>query len=339
MIPIQNLYFLLCYAWDKLEAKGEVTIAAEDGRHLLDLLGSVFLRGCGRLVKRGLMQDYVEQNAVLKGIRGRLEVVPSMQKGLLLKGQAQCRFDELSHDIPPNQALLLTLLKLSRSKALQPSMAQEARRFARRLPSLEVTDYQPIDFRSLRRLPLKPPYPFLLNICELLDKNLLPIEQEGEYRFQDFWRDEVQMARLFEAFVRNFYKHEAPAFRVGREHIHWQMLPVQEGAESLLPRMETDVSLTAADFKLIIDTKYYPEALATNRFGGEKFRPPHLYQLFAYIKNTENPTCQGMLLYPTAGPTARYDYQMEGHLMSVVALSLGQEWRGVRRDLLGLLEN
>ena len=342
-IPIQNLYYLLCYAWDKLEAKGEVSLAAEPGQQLIDLLGSVFLQGCGRLIKRGLMQDYVEDVAVAKGIKGRLEVAPSVRKGLFLRGQAQCRYDELSHDILPNQVVGHILHQLSRSSFLLPHLAKQAKRYLHHFPPLQPITLLPHHFRSLRRLSLKAPYPLLLNICELLDKNLLPTEKEGIYRFIDFWQDEAQMAVLFEGFVRNFYKYEAPAFRVGREHILWHLLPLQEEAKALLPRMETDVSLVATDFKLIIDTKYYVEALATNRFGGKKFRPPHLYQLFAYIKNVEHkdmlgPNCQGMLLYPTAGPTTSYDYQMEGHLMRVVALSLSQEWHGIHRDLLGLLE-
>ncbi len=45
-IPIQNIYFLLCYAWNQLEERDLVEINAEDTTSLQDLLARVLAGEC-----------------------------------------------------------------------------------------------------------------------------------------------------------------------------------------------------------------------------------------------------------------------------------------------------
>src|SRR5256885_366192 len=42
-------------------------------------------------------------------------------------------------------------------------------------------------------------------VCRLIHDQLVVDEATGEIRFRDYVEDEKRMARLFEAFVRNFY--------------------------------------------------------------------------------------------------------------------------------------
>ena len=55
MIPVQNLYYLLCYAWDEV-AELESAEARELGAfsRLQDLFGWVLARSVLRLARRGL---------------------------------------------------------------------------------------------------------------------------------------------------------------------------------------------------------------------------------------------------------------------------------------------
>ncbi len=43
-IPIQNIYYLLCYAWDSLEEKGRVSVDIDDTTQLLDLFAKVLIK-------------------------------------------------------------------------------------------------------------------------------------------------------------------------------------------------------------------------------------------------------------------------------------------------------
>jgi hypothetical protein len=54
----------------------------------------------------------------------------------------------------------------------------------------------------------------------------------------------VQMAILFEGFVRTFYRLHTE-YNVKREDIYWRWIAADQVAEGLLPKMQTDISLVA----------------------------------------------------------------------------------------------
>src|ERR1017187_4639091 len=52
-IPIQNIYYLLCYAWDKLAEKDVVAVEDIPTTTLADLFARVLINGTNHLLKRG----------------------------------------------------------------------------------------------------------------------------------------------------------------------------------------------------------------------------------------------------------------------------------------------
>ena len=109
-----------------------------------------------------------------------------------------------------------------------------------------------------------------------------------------------------------------------------------------LPQMETDISVRSADSTLVIETKYYAEAMTTY-FGKERVRSEHLYQVFTYLKNLEarngpDVVASGMLLYPAVGTSLRLGYKLGGHRISVCTLDLTQDWQTIRTELLELID-
>src|SRR5512136_1950686 len=76
-------------------------------------------------------------------------------------------------------------------------------------------------------------YDFLLKVCELIHRNLLISEKSGTSKFMDFFQDKRQMARLFEEFVRTFYRVHTD-FRVRREDIYWRWIAADQAAAGLL---------------------------------------------------------------------------------------------------------
>ena len=83
-IPIQNIYFLLCYAWNKLDEKELVDVRASDEKDLVDLLARVLISGVSRLFKKGLDRDYILYQESIPGIKGKLELGATLKKSLLL---------------------------------------------------------------------------------------------------------------------------------------------------------------------------------------------------------------------------------------------------------------
>lgn len=53
-IPIRNLYYLLCYAWDVLEERDDALVSELDGLSHVELLAKVLSVSVQRLWKRGL---------------------------------------------------------------------------------------------------------------------------------------------------------------------------------------------------------------------------------------------------------------------------------------------
>ena len=148
------------------------------------------------------------------------------------------------------------------------------------------------------------------------------------------------MARLFEAFVKNFYKIETD-FSVSSDSITWQF--ESDNAEDLemLPTMLTDITLQSKSQKVIIDTKYYKEAFQT-RFDKQKINSSNLYQLFSYLKNQETDTeltqnCEGILLYPSIQNDFVHSFKYENHKIRIISINLNQDWQNIRTDLLKIV--
>ena len=137
-------------------------------------------------------------------------------------------------------------------------------------------------------------------------------------------------------------RHERPELDVRKEDIQWALDWVADGSLDYLPQMETDISVRSADSTLVIETKYYAEAMTTY-FGKERVRSEHLYQVFTYLKNLEardgpDFVVSGMLLYPAVGTSLRLGYKLGGHRISVCTLDLTQDWQTIRAELLELVD-
>ncbi len=334
MIPIQNIYYLLCYAWNRLEERDLIEVSTDESPDLVNLLARILLNGSKTLIKRGLEQQYLSQTETYQGVKGKLDVSQSFKKNLFIKGLAICEYDELSSDILANQILKTTLINLYRTEGLDAKLRHEIKAVLWRMNEISEIRISEEFFRRIEIQQHNILYSFLLNISELVHFNLLPNQIEGHYAFRDFVQDERQMARVFEEFIRNFYKIEVPEAKVYREDLHWKM--AGENTQ-FLPKMQTDISIKMNGKKLIIDAKYYTQTLQ-QYYNSEKIHSPHLYQLFAYLKNQEDERAEGILIYPTTEKSLRLSYTHEGHTIRVETLNLNQDWQGIKSDLLRIIK-
>lgn len=83
MIAIRNVYYLLLYAWDRLDEGRMATIDAEPDTDLVDLLASVLVRGVDDLLRRGLDRGYLLDADDISGIRGKFDVSATIKANLL----------------------------------------------------------------------------------------------------------------------------------------------------------------------------------------------------------------------------------------------------------------
>jgi 5-methylcytosine-specific restriction enzyme subunit McrC len=339
-IPIRNLYFLLLYAWDRLDAAAQVPVSGEDETSLRNLLARVLEFGARRLLLRGLDRDYLRHREDIRGIRGRVNFAESIQRNLLPNGLARCEFDELSYNVLHNRILKTTIARLTRDSALDSALREKLAKLDRRLREIDPLELSPGIFSRVTLHRNNAGCRFLMNICEFIHRNAMIAEADAGKVFQDFSRD--QMAALFEAFLRNFYRIELegvfPGYRVvGGETIHWDTGEMDGESRKRLPVMKTDISMRTPSGYLIIDAKYYKETMA-GQFG-KKVHSGHLYQLFAYLRNIaargpEFKNAAGLLLYPAVRESVQLDYEIQGHRISVRTVDLAQDWREIHDELL-----
>lgn len=342
-IPIQNIYYLLCYAWNKLEERDVVNVDVIDTTSLLDLFAKVLVNGLNHLIKRGLDRGYVTWADESRCLRGKICFAPTLKRNLLVKANIHCEHDELSHNVLHNQILKSTIHSLIPIDDIAEELRDELVGSYRKLHGIDSIELNRNVFSRVQLNRNNAFYDFILRICELIYDSLLISEDPGKRKFRDFLQDEKRMAHLFEEFIRNFYKLEAKAQRVGREEIPWQAEVLTEDAASLLPKMITDVSIERNGSKVVIEVKYYKEALAIH-FDQEKLHSPHMYQLYAYLKNLEakggiNKRCTGILLYPTVQKDICQDLVMDGHKVMVRTVDLNQHWKSIHKHLIDILDH
>ncbi len=342
MIPLATLYYLLCYAWQRLPEPAvlQATEAAPFHRPL-ELLTQMLLHASRQLLRTGLPLSFINQHQETSELRGRIELAPTLARALLPQGRAECSFDELSPNSRLHQLLAGTLAALASHPGLPLALRREVSQLRRRLPATvqPLAPAAPV-FAELRRQRLASADVFLLHLCALIYETSLPALAEGSRgRFADFRRDERLMARLFEQAVRNFYRREQRQYRVFVETIAWQAEASQPDTLALLPTMLTDTTLENPTRKIILDTKYYAAALRP-RYDQPRLIAPHLYQLYAYLQNLRpapGQALEGILLYPAATAAVDVRYSLGGHPVRIVTLELHQPWQGIATDLLSLV--
>lgn len=186
-------------------------------------------------------------------------------------------------------------------------------------------------------------YDIPIKICALIHQLRMPTESPGDTTLARLLRDEDYFARLFERFVRNFYSHHvSDKYEVKSEGLRW---PGSSQFNRYMPMMRTDISIIgrrSAHPRLIIDTKYYRDALTSNQSGPPKFNAANLYQIYAYLGTQEGEgdnyqNARGMLLYPTVEYELDERMDIQGHEIRVSTIDLTKPWEQIEEQLLGFL--
>ncbi len=340
MIPIKNLFFILCYAWGRLDEGELVSASVDEVNTPQDLLARILINGSNRVLKDGLDRGYLEFAEESSSLRGKIDFSTSISRLLFEQAKAATFVDELSHNILHNQILKTTLLSLANNDLVDSKLRSELSRLVRKFNDVDLIRLTASVFKRVQIHQNNSFYAFLTNVCELVYFQGTPNSDQGEIKIRDFSRDEVKMRKVFQDFVFNFYKLNQKEYSVESERLKWGALG-DEDELKLLPNMYTDVSLSSQTRKIILDTKYYAEAFQSN-WGKQSFHSSHLYQLNTYLDSAQR-TCSdgrqldGILLYPATNDEFTFKFRLRDHSITVAALDMRQDSKNIGLRLLNLL--
>ena len=340
MIPIQNIYYMLSYAFQTLQAENYKDLAAENFHNTAELCAAILDKGIGIQLKHGLRRDYVSKSESLSTLQGKLNISESIKTQTMLKKQMICTYDEFSTNIQFNQIIKSTVLLL-----LKANITNSRKKSLRKL-LIFFSDVNEIDLHFVnwnqQYNRSNQNYQMLIGMCYLVYKGLLTTQNNGTTKLMDFF-DGQRMCRLYEKFLLEYYRKEHPELTANASQIAWQL---DDTENQMLPRMQTDIMLSKNNNILIIDAKYYSH-MTQQQYGIHTLHSNNLYQIFTYVKNKEfelrnyEHTVSGMLLYAQTDEDIipNNTYHMSGNQISVLALDLNQDFSKISRTLDDIAKN
>ena len=334
MIPVQNIYYMLSYAFQVLNEQGYKNIATEYFPNTAELMAAILEKGIAVQLKRGLGKEYIPQTEALSSLRGKVDIAESIKTQAMLRKQLICTYDEFSVNCSMNRIIKSTVELL-----LHSNISKQRKKNLRKL----MVYFSEVDFIDLHTVNWhvqynrnNQTYRMLISICYLVVKGLLQTQSDGSIKLMDFL-DEQRMCRLYEKFILEYYKKHYPKLTVSASQIPWSL---DDGIGDMLPVMQSDIHLQKENTVLIIDAKYYTNTTQV-QFDKHTLHSNNLYQIFTYVKNREyqfvdeDNKVSGMLLYARADALIQPDnvYQMHGNQISVKTLDLNKPFDEIAKQL------
>jgi 5-methylcytosine-specific restriction enzyme subunit McrC len=330
-IPIRNIYYMLSYAYDVLKEGDNVNLSNEEFDNIYDLFGKILVNGLSLLIKRGFNREYICVSDELPVLRGKIAVNDTLKRQTFILGKLSCEYDELSPNVLFNQIIKASIITLINYKELDKQVKEQLIHINRYFQGIDVIRLQKSHFSGIRYHRNNRFYKLIIDICELIYDEVLVTSQKGETIFKDFIRDS-RMAALYEKFILNFYKKELSSIQVYSPIFQWEKdTDFEHIGESFLPVMRTDIVLQNEKSQLIIDAKYYTNALQIRNVGDtKKLISGNLYQIYTYINNsTFTGEKAGMLIYPVVDTELDFVYSIQGKKIYVKTLNLNTRWENI----------
>lgn len=336
-IVIRNIYYMLAYAFQALRQTNYKRIETESFENAQDLFASILYIGVSQQLKRGLNKEYINLDEDLRVLRGKLNFPETIKIRSLNKRQIlSCNHDSLSADNYLNSVIKTTLQYLSKNKNVKKETRLGLRNILRLLHDIRLVNLNDVKWEQIRYHKNTKSYELLINICHFVYSESLLTQMQGNNKTFSFSDD--NMAKVYEKFILEYYRRHHKELRPRSSEIKWNLDDSFPNTDSkYLPAMQSDITLRKNEKTLIIDAKYYSNAMQ-QQFGKDTIRNNNLYQIYTYVKNEDiNNTgnVSGMLLYAKTDadilPSA--DFSVSKNRIIVKTLDLNNDFKEIKRQL------
>jgi len=333
-IPIKNIYYMLSYAYQSLKFEDYMCIDSEDFEHLSELYSEILILSTNKLLQQGLYKTYTEQSEDGYVVRGKIDITNSLKMNNVNNNKLAMTYDHLTEDNLFNQIIKTTLLSLVYTQKIKPGQTRSIKNILLYLSNVTPIEITYNSFNQLMHNNQNINYLLPIDICHQLYEQQLINAKDNTTALAI--KDEQLLSSLFERFVYRFYEKETN-FIVSRPKIYWDTTtPFRD----TLPDMQTDIVLRNHNKTMIIDTKFYNQNMAVNRYSDTRKQiSSNMYQLFTYLENykvAENEQLSGMLLYAKTEDDVQpdHEYKIKGKVFKVMHIDLNTEFTFLKEQLL-----
>ena len=201
-ILIQNIYYMLSYAFQVLKQENYREIAGEPFENIQDLFAAILAKGIAQQLKRGLYREYIPKTENLSVLRGKLDIQETLNNRLRQRRQLGCEYDELSENNIYNQILRTTADILIRDPGVAAERRQALKRVILFFDGIDTIDPSAIHWNTLGYHRSNQTYRMLMNICYFVLDGMLQTTEQGQHRMREF-SDEHMAQRLKNASARD----------------------------------------------------------------------------------------------------------------------------------------
>lgn len=266
---------MLTYAFKELKRNNYEQIAGEDFEDIHDLFAEILSLGIAYLLKQGLHRQYTIKEEELQTLRGKLAVQQTIKKRMTRDTHLVCEFDTFSENNVFNQILKSCVFLLLRYSDVKTERKTKLRKLMIYFETVDEIPSCSIRWNTLRYDHNTRTYQMLHSLCYFLLQSRLLTTEGGNVRMERF--SDAHMNLLFQRFVMEYYKKKHPEYKAQAKQIKWDLCENESVSASMLPIMQTDITLAVGDRMLIIDTKYYGQTVQEN-MGKISIHSPNLYR-------------------------------------------------------------
>lgn len=348
-IPIENLFYMLCYAWNVLSIKDDIQVAGDDYENAYDLLARIFSYGIGKLIRSGFHRSYNEKTEELPTLKGKITVQDNINKLSMQRKKIICTYDDYSNNDIFNQILKYTIDSIIKNPEISKITKNDLKKkavFFQGIDSAPPTkdNRKKITFNQNNLI-----YKMLISISIMLYDGIVVNEKEGKNAFKDFFREE-QMQKVFELFILNFYLTHLNRliYKVHAPKINWQIENSANDIWGDIFDVETNPGDRRTDIvienkkqkvQMIFDAKYYKKTFVESYKGidEDKIRTSHLNQIRGYLLDSKfEGNKVGALLYPMVNNDLKKGkiFPIQGTHIVIKTINLQDDWKEIKKDML-----
>lgn len=304
-VPIDNLFFMLTYAYDLPEFRDQQAPLVES-EALFEFIVRIFVKQVDQIVRQGIHRGYIDQDEDHRYLRGRLLLGEHLRRNAVQATRFHQRTNEFTADLLENRILKATLDLLTRVRYKNGTeLRQLIRRTQSAFSEVAYASISHADCSQVIYTRLNGRYRSPINLARLLLQHLALESHAGQTPFSTFL---LPMYSVFERFIARYLVEAMtgrPRFTVASQEKLWLDM-----AQSLEGRPDIVLRFDRQPFA-VLDTKY--------KVYGEKPTTDDVFQVFTYAKILG--VNRAVLVYPGEGDGQTY-MMKDGVALDMRPLSL-----------------